>query len=297
MVIRTKDQNGTVGRIYGTIAKAASKGKFLDFRNALSMAYLEDYPNIQGIGGSEHAPASGIRLLIQDYSNGSKSTSAIIPCWQIDRILEVCRRNAVDIQFDGTDSAFQIDRIYRAAFALLKGGIKACSNILTGNGRAPAAEFGTAVKDGKNAFANTVQYPETPRQKPYAEYKWHQVKVNPYRKTPDGYAPVSEITIQRKQYTASGAVMNSPWSVSISNYEAIPSEKSNGTTSVRSGTARNKEDLFIQVSDDDMWRCCYAVSHFVAVWEMSFGIPLVQAGVSAYEKQQDEYRRNNGNYQ
>ena len=98
MEIRTKDQNGTVGRIYGTIAKAASKGKFLDFRNALSLAYLEDYPNIQGIGGAEHAPASGIRLLIQDYSGESKSTSAIIPCWQIDKILEVCRQNSADLQ-------------------------------------------------------------------------------------------------------------------------------------------------------------------------------------------------------
>ena len=280
MEIRTKDQNGTVGRIYGTIAKAASKGKFLDFRNALSLAYLEDYPNIQGIGGAEHAPASGIRLLIQDYSGESKSTSAIIPCWQIDKILEVCRQN------------FQIDRLYRAAFTLLKGGIKACSNILAGNGRAPAAEFGTAVKDGKNAFANTAQFPETPRQRPYTEYRWHQVKVNPYRKTPDGYASVSEITIARKQFNASGAVMNSPWSVSISNYEAIPSEKKNGTTSVKPGTARKKVDLYIQISDEDMWRCCYAVSHFISVWEMAYGIPLVQTGVAAYEKQQAEFRRN-----
>ena len=292
MEIRTKDQNGTVGRIYGTIAKAASKGKFLDFRNALSLAYLEDYPNIQGIGGAEHAPASGIRLLIQDYSGESKNTSAIIPCWQIDKILEVCRQNAADLQCDGTDSAFQIDRLYRAAFTLLKGGIKACSNILAGNGRAPAAEFGTAVKDGKNAFANTAQFPETPRQRPYSEYRWHQVKVNPYRKTPDGYASVSEITIARKQFNASGAVMNSPWSVSISNYEAVPSEKKNGTTSVKAGTARKKVDLYIQISDEDMWRCCYAVSHFIAVWEMAYGIPLVQTGVAAYEKQQAEFRRN-----
>ena len=116
--------------------------------------------------------------------------------------------------------------------------------------------------------------------------------MNPYRKTPDGYASVSEITIARKQFNASGAVMNSPWSVSISNYEAIPSEKKNGTTSVKPGTARKKVDLYIQISDEDMWRCCYAVSHFISVWEMAYGIPLVQTGVAAYEKQQAEFRRN-----
>ena len=40
MEIRTKDPGGSVDRIYGTIAKAASKNKFLDFRNALTLAYL-----------------------------------------------------------------------------------------------------------------------------------------------------------------------------------------------------------------------------------------------------------------
>ena len=68
MEVRTRDPGGSVDRIYGTIAKAASKNKFLDFRNALTLAFLEDYANLQGIGGGKHAPTSGIKLLIQDIS-------------------------------------------------------------------------------------------------------------------------------------------------------------------------------------------------------------------------------------
>ena len=44
MEVRTRDPGGSVDRIYGTIAKAASKNKFLDFRNALTLAFLEDMP-------------------------------------------------------------------------------------------------------------------------------------------------------------------------------------------------------------------------------------------------------------
>ena len=85
--------------------------------------------------------------------------------------------------------------------------------------------------------------------------------------------------------------MKSPWSVNISNFEAAPNEQKNGTTSYRSNTKRNEVNLFVQVSDDDMWRCCYAVSHFITAWEMAYGIPLIQSGVAAYEYQQNSYRQ------
>jgi len=50
-------------------------------------------------------------------------------------------------------------------------------------------------------------------------------------------------------------------------------------------------NLFIQVSDDDMWRCCYAVSHFISVWEMTYGMALVQNGIATYEYQQNSYHQ------
>ena len=292
MVIRTRDSGGTVDRIYGTIAKAASKNKFLDFRNSLTLAFLEDYANLQGIGGGKHAPTSGIKLLIQDNSNGSQNAQAIVPCFLIDKMLEVCRKNAVDMEYDGTMVAFQVDRIYKSIYELAKGVKSACGRIIKqkGHPNGPLADFGNAAREAESVFTDYQKYPAAACGRPYADFSYRQERVNPYSKTNDGFVRVSVVSIQRKQFNAKNEIMKSPWSVNISNFEAAPNEQKNGTTSYKSNTKRNEVNLFIQVSDDDMWRCCYAVSHFISAWEMAYGIPLIQSGIAAYESQQDSYR-------
>ena len=293
MEVRTRDPGGSVDRIYGTIAKAASKNKFLDFRNALTLAFLEDYANLQGIGGGKHAPTSGIKLLIQDNSSGSQKAQAIVPCFLIDKILEVCRRNAADMEYDGTTVAFQVDRIYKSFFELVKGVKSACGRIIKQKGHAngPLADFGNAAREAESVYTDFQKFPATAYGKPYADFSYRQERVNPYSRSNDGYVRVSVVSIQRKQFNAKNEVMKSPWSVNISNFEAAPNEQKNGTTSYRSNTKRNEANLFVQVSDDDMWRCCYAVSHFITAWEMAYGIPLIQSGVAAYEYQQNSYRQ------
>ena len=293
MEVRTRDPGGSVDRIYGTIAKAASKNKFLDFRNALTLAFLEDYANLQGIGGGKHAPTSGIKLLIQDNSSGSQKAQAIVPCFLIDKILEVCRRNAADMEYDGTTVAFQVDRIYKSFFELVKGVKSACGRIIKQKGHAngPLADFGNAAREAESVYTDFQKFPATAYGKPYADFSYRQERVNPYSRSNDGYVRVSVVSIQRKQFNAKNEVLKSPWSVNISNFEAAPNEQKNGTTSYRSNTKRNEVNLFVQVSDDDMWRCCYAVSHFITAWEMAYGIPLIQSGVAAYEYQQNSYRQ------
>ena len=293
MEVRTREPNGSVDRIFGTIAKAASKNKFLDFRNSLTLAFLEDYANLQGIGGSKHAPVSGIKLLIQDNSNGSQKAEANIPCWLIDKMLEVCRLNAVELYVDGTNTAYQVDRATTAIQLFLKRLSVACSHMVTGkiHQSGPFAEFGAAAQKAGAVFTDFQQFPIPGHQKPYAEYSYRQERVNPYTRMNDGFVKVSLVTIQRKQFNSMSEIMKSPWSVNISNFEAAPNEQKNGTTSYHSNTKRNEVNLFIQVSDDDMWRCLYAVSHFISVWEMAYGIPLIQNGIAAYEYQQQSYRQ------
>ena len=238
MEIRTKDPGGSVDRIYGTIAKAASKNKFLDFRNALTLAYLEDYANLQGIGGNKHAPTSGIKLLIQDNSSGSQKVQAIVPCYLIDKMLEVCRRNAIDMECDGTTAAFQIDRIYRAVYELSKGVKSACGRIIKqkGHPNGPLADFGNAAREAEAVYTDFQKYPMPGCGKPYADFSYRQERVNPYTRTGDGFVRVSVIAIQRKQYNAKNEAMKLPWTVNISNFEAVPNEQKNGTTSYRSNT-------------------------------------------------------------
>ena len=294
MEIRTKDPKGSVDRIYGTIAKAASKNKFLDLRNSLTLAYLEDYANIQGIGGSKHAPVSGIKLLIQDNTSGSQKAEAIIPCFLVDKMLQVCRSNAVEMYADGSAMSFQLDRTAVATRLLLKNMASACGHMVKQkyHPAGPFAEFGSAAKGAESAFTDFEKYPVVASGKPYAEFSYRQERVNTYYKSNDGFVKVSVLSIQRKQFNSKNEVMKSPWIVSISNFEAFPNQQKNGTTSYQSSSKRNEINLFIQVSDDDMWRCLYAVSHFISVWEMAYGIPLVQSGIAAYEQQQISFHQN-----
>jgi len=296
MEVRTRDPSGSVDRIYGTIAKAASKNKFLDFRNAMTLAYLEDYANLQGIGGGKHAPTSGIKLLIQDNSSGSQKAQAIVPCFLIDKMLEICRKNAADLEYDGTTVALQVDRIYKSVFELVKGVKSACGRIIKqkGHPNGPLADFGNAAREAESVYTDYQKFPAAASGKPYADFSYRQERVNPYSRSNDGFVRVSVISIQRKQFNAKNESMKLPWTVNISNFEAAPNEQRNGTTSYRSNTKRNEVNLFIQVSDDDMWRCCYAVSHFVSAWEISYGIPLIQSGIAAYEYQQNSYRQSRG---
>ena len=169
----------------------------------------------------------------------------------------------------------------------------ACGPIIKqkGHSNGPPADFGNAAREAESVYTHFQKFPATAYGKPYADFSYRQERVNPYSRSNDGYVRVSVVSIQRKQFNAKNEVMKSPWSVNISNFEAAPNEQKNGTTSYRSNTKRNEVNLFIQVSDDDMWRCCYAVSHFITAWEMAYGIPLIQSGLAAYEYQQNSYRQ------
>lgn len=103
-----------------TIAQAATKGKFLDFRNNLALAIPEDYAMIHGAGGRKHGMKSTIKLLITDYSAGrgnSKVVQANVSPELISYLLEVCKMNVTA----GTSPAPKTQTCADAVHALLGG--------------------------------------------------------------------------------------------------------------------------------------------------------------------------------
>lgn len=312
MEVRTRDPGGSVDRIYGAIAKAAAKDKFLDFRNALTLAFLEDYGNIQGTGGANHAPVSGIRLLIQDNSNGqSKNADAILPCFMIDKILEVCKANIaapVDESrrkatekatvFNGVSNAIEVSsRLYLAMHQFVSNFMMSCANIVKGRGNqnGPYAEFGGSFKKTIAALQTPTQTNTFPANNPYMDYSYHQDRVyadKRHRNDPSYLASVTLMDITRKQFKQDGQISTYPWTVSINKFKAPPIYHKNGTTAYDAKAQKADEvSVFIQVSDSDMWKCCYTVQHFISVWEMAYGIPLVQNGIAAHEYQVIEFRK------
>lgn len=292
------------GPIYGTIIALATKNKFIDFRDALSLAYLEDYAMLKGIGGKRHAYTSGIRLVIQDNSGTSSvnTVNTIVPEYMFDIFEEVCKRNLCSPKppkatargtcFNGDDQLKQqIGTIYAAIGTLVRGGVQAARNIIKNKSDALAAtgEVGSAIRASYDVFANPAA--ESGSSNPYADYYYSQSRVNVHKRDASGYCPVTSCVIKREQYRTDGNLSASPWSITISTYEAIPVEHENGTFSPNMKTMRNaagvsgkSDTLFINLSDEQMWSAIHAVQHFIRVWETTCCTPLIRDGIKAKEE-------------
>ena len=285
------------------ICKVGGKNKFFDMRNSLNLAYVEDYAMIHGIGGGKHASNSGIMLTITDYSdkNNSKFAHCNIPPYLIDKMLAVCQMNAgqrvggeADLAAALSAMNAKIDRIFAGALNGVAKAVTACGNIVKGSGheKGPAADFGQALLAARNALADKdAEVTNFGARGGYTEFSFHQDKVNVYRKDPtDGFVFVTVVDIARKQYNDKGDLRKYPWAIQIKNLWAPPIDQPNGTTAYSAANARDAVECFIQISDDDMHRCCYMADHFIRVWENANAIPLVVEGL----KRRQQSRQNNG---
>ncbi len=234
--------------ISDVIVKAATKGKFLDFRNNLILANPEDYANIQGIGGKDHAPNSTIKAYLTEYAEnggGSKTVSFNCPTWLFSVISKVCLDNM------GTVTAAPMSPIGRL--------------------------FGAQ---------QLMQIPVS------TDFYKKLERVNTYKKSQDGrMVPVSVFEIYRNGYRGAGDVSRMPWTVKIQNFWAMPIQHPNGTTSYNSKQLVDKQEAYIMVSDDDMYRCAYRVNRFIELWENAYGINLIRNGISQRDAERIAFKQ------
>lgn len=291
--------------ISDVICKVGGKDKFFDFRSALVPAKSEDYAMLHGCGGSKHAPKSGIRMCITDYSAGTGDKSlfvqANIPIHIADAMLQVCRYNAVQ-HVDGVSAlapavntiADMVRKLQVCLFTGISRCVTACGNIVNGKAheKGNVAEFGQAILGAKKAATQPSGLQPVAVEPSYGEYNYHQERVNTHKADPkDGFVAVSIVDITRKQNTEKGEAKRYPWTVKIKNMWAAPVTHQNGTTSYSSSNVRDAVECFVQVSDDDMYRCCLAVEHFVSVWENAVTLPMVVRALQTKE-QAAQNRRN-----
>lgn len=297
MVIRSRNGNELMDPVFGTIATVATKNKFIDFRDALTLAYVEDYGMLKGIGGKKHAYTSGIRILIQDNTGKSTSANAIVPEYVFDIIGEVCRQNLHSPKPDRSvvkatrRSGMEVipgllSAVSNGFAAILNGGVQACANIVRGKGNQAGyvADIGGVLRNAESAFKNGAQN-SISLQNPYTDWQYSQTRVNIHKRGGDGFCPVSTCEIKRTQYRTDGQLSGMPWQVTITSFEAKAKEHDNGTFSPDMSTVRNSTSLFINITDEQMWYAVYSVQHFVRVWEDAYAVPLVRAGIKAKEEQ------------
>lgn len=295
-------------QISDMICNVGGKNKFFDMRNALVLAYPEDYAMIHGCGGAKHAPTSGIMLTITDYSNGTGDKSSFvhgnIPPYLVDRMLAVCRANAGENSGGNPDLAAamtimnaKLDRIHAGLLSGFAKAVTACGNLVNkkGHEKGPMADFGQVMLAARNGLADKeAKIDQISVRDSHTEFTYHQERVNMYRKDPnDGFVFVSVVDIARKQYSDKGETRKYPWAIKIKNFYAPPKEQANGTTAYSASNARDVVECFIQISDDDMHRCCYAADHFIRVWENAAATSMV---LEALEKKriarQNSYNNN-----
>ncbi len=302
MEIRSRNSDGNIDPIWGTIITANTKDKILEFRNAMTLAYLEDYANIQGRGGQKHAPRSGIRMIIQDNSGKVtvKTLDAIIPTYVLAQILEVCRDNLYAPQDEkapqkgskitGMDSVpVNILTLTSAFSAFISKCMRASANIVLkkGNAAGPFADFGAVFKETAALFSTPVQDLNTTH--PYTEYAYHQDRLNTYKKDKEGFCPYTSCDIKREQYrdnNGSKELSKSPWMIMITTQDVIAVvDQEKGTSYPKMSTSKNKCSLTINISDSEMYKCMHHVEHFVQLWEIAYGVPLIKNGITQAETQ------------
>lgn len=291
------------------IARADASKRILDFRNALVVANPVDYAMLHGIGGAKHAPRSGIKCVICDYSKGtgngkSVNVSANISPDLFPILADIALSNMGEYGISASDGVWgKLSARYReqgAVFGAFYNLLKRIGNLLgmTVNGQIqphtpPYYGDAWASVNQSSSIMEQCQHPQAQEISPVPftrDFHHKQTRVNTRGRTRDGFVPVSLLTITRQGYVK-GEKRRLPWTFQITNFEARPSGQSNGTTAYDAGSIRNKQECYIQISDEDVHRCATRVNRFVEVWEITTGTALVSNGLSWRERARDEYRR------
>lgn len=109
------------------------------------------------------------------------------------------------------------------------------------------------------------------------DFKWNGTRVNTYRRDGDKVF-VSEMSVQRSTYR-NGRLSNMPWYIGIKNFWAVPKTLPNGTTAYDSGTVADAVTAYINLTDEDMYRCCVRIEEYVNVWAMVKCVPMVRSAL------------------
>lgn len=281
--------------ISGVIARIDAKGKILDMRDQLVLAAVEDYSMMHGAGGAKHEFKSTIKFFITDYSDekNSKTATANVGPEVISELLCVCEKTLGElyvpkpVNAEATNIALTMARSLLTTATKLTDGEDAGKLVINeGSLVALGKQISAAVKELAQYNAGLI----TPA-KPNVTYTHTQTRVHSFKTDPkDGKCPVELLSIYRQPFMTNGTVKQKPWTVKITKCRATPITHEKGTVTYNTNSVVDSSDVFIMVSDEDMYAACYRVSRYIEVWEMIHCIPRVREGIALKKKKDEEYR-------
>lgn len=293
---------------YGIIAKTNGRNKVIDFRDGLVLARPEDYAMIHGKGGKSHAPTSVIKIAICDYSSGTNGGSttlfANITPDVCEHIFEVCKGNVGTTVIDNNLLIFQ--ELRAANKKLLKSAdmqfniLNNVMNVLSRIEKADKVPALTAIASGMNTLlgktkgkvmevAEDTARPACMTMARHMDFNHSQDRVHAQKKDAQGYAPVQRLNIFHTTYRKDGQLGNYPWTVKITNAKAKVRVQSTGATTYDASSMKDTKEVFIQVSDADMFQMMSQVNRFIRVWEFAMAADLVRSGEAAREKERKDF--------
>lgn len=283
------------------ICRVATKSAILDFQNALIPSLQEDYAQLQGIGGAKHAPNSGIKLGLTDYSveGNTKYATGNVPSHIFEMAKHIVLENigtetlAGELPENVSQINGKITQALSALVRLLTAGAKISKKISSGEQDAAEAATSSLLKISQGFTAVTGSPKFSVRRA--KDWTYTQTRVNTYAM--DGeYAPTSTIQIYRQNYRPAyngkpEEEAKLPWHVRITNFKAIPADTGVG---YKKGSEKEQTDVQIAFSDEDMFRICYKIEHFVNLWEQTECAYTLSCGVKISDDLRKQ-RKNNTN--
>ena len=293
------------------IAKTNGRDKVIDFRDYLNLANTDEYAMMHGIGGEKHSRVSVIKVVICDYTQGtgenSKTVSANISPTTVTKLLEVCKRNIGTLVLPNDMAPLVEQRIHQSdmkkianmQFGVLRQVIKLCKSIqnaaqakkmpgldvIAGSLVAMLEKEKTAVLEPtqvQNGGFFTVPS--------HCDITHEQDRVHASKQDADGYAPVQRLTISHQTYRQDGSLSRYPWYIKITKGIAKVRVSDIGATSFDPSTLKDTEEAFINVSEEDMYRCMVRVERYIDAWEKLNCLPLIKEGLARRQSEVETYR-------
>lgn len=244
--------------------------KFIDFTDKLTLARVEDYANIHGIGGKEHNRNSVIGIAICDFTNGtgygsSKTLRACLDVEDIDQLYEAAKQARLGKL--KPESSLEINWMNTALRQMESW--KQIPVAPDGTRAIPRGSLNSLFSIVSNAKAHLMPLVGAPF------YSYYSEKNNPWKKNEQtGFAHCYSLTINYSPFMQSGEKSSYPWYIKIEEFDAPLIEQKNGSIAHKSSEATNKRYAFINLSCDDFWRSMVAVKRYIRNWEYHMTKPL-----------------------
>ena len=282
--------------------------KVVDFRDGLQRADIDHYARLHQPGGRKTAGyASVIRMVLTEADEDKKGGKPAHPSTTVRvnlephvpaMLLEVCKKTfGEQVLMDGGPMAeavrqtTKIDAICGVLKGLITGLSKHIVFLAKDQGkpfsRESLTDLSHGLKEGMAGCKSSHLLPEGPIPvKSGIRYTYTQDKVDVYNGK-DGVAPVSRLTITREPFRTKDGICEEaryPWTIKVTNGTAPFRETASGSTTFNGSQMTDVTEVFIQVSDADLFRMMNSVVKYIDCWEKAMCIPGVIAGVKKKEE-------------